>query len=77
VPRLERSVFYDGLSAESMAELAALAHKQGMEALLEINRRARELQERDTAAGTGTERMNFGLYFYQGPQDPSEDSDDA
>jgi hypothetical protein len=75
-PRLERSVFYDGLSDQSIAELAEFARKQGMATLLEINRRARELQERDTAQGTGKQRMNFGVYFYQGPQGDSGDSDE-
>lgn len=75
-PRLERSVFYEGLSPESVAELGAMARKHGMDALVEINRRAKELQERDTTAGTGTERMNFGVYFFQGAQEPAEGSED-
>jgi hypothetical protein len=76
-PRLERSVFYEGLSPESIAELAELARKHGMEALLEINRHAKQLQERDSALGNGTERMNFGLYFYQGQRGPAEETDET
>jgi hypothetical protein len=69
VPRLERSVFYEGLSEQSVAELAELAHKLGMDTLVAIHRRAQELQERDSAQGQGKLRMNFGLFFYQGPQE--------
>ncbi len=73
-PRLERSTFYDGLSDESVAELAELANQRGMQALLEVNRRALELKQRDAAQGAGTQRMNFGLYFYRGPQGEQEDT---
>lgn len=72
-PRIERSVFYDGLSDGSVAELAELAAWAGMKALLEVNRLALELKQRDPVGAPGTQRMNFGLYFYQGPQDDQED----
>lgn len=76
-PRLERSTFYDGLSDESVAELAELASQRGMQALLEVNRRALELKQRDAARGAGAQRMNFGLYFYRGPQGEHEDGNET
>ncbi len=76
-PRLERSVFYEGLSAESIAELAHLARQEGMRALVEVNRRASELLRQDQAKGGASQRMNFGLYFYQGPQVEPEATDET
>lgn len=73
--RLERSVFYEGLAVESVAELAHLAERHGMHALVELNRRAAELQQRDQAAHTGGRRMNFGLYFYEEPDAPEGGGD--
>jgi hypothetical protein len=67
-PRLERSVFYDGLSEDSIAALAELAHKRGMEVLIEINNAAKSLREKDDADQPGTHRMNFGMYFFEGPK---------
>jgi Family of unknown function (DUF6502) len=66
---LERAVFYDGLSEESVAELAEMCRELGMKALLEVNRRALKLKRRDANHGLGTQRMNYGLYFYRGPKD--------
>jgi len=67
-PFLERSVYYDGLSEESVRELAALSRGMGMEALLAINRRAMALQARDKQAGNQGQRMNFGVYYYSESQ---------
>jgi len=63
-PLLERSVYYDGLTEESVAEIAALSEKLGMEALQAVNGRALELQRQDTKRG-GSLRMNFGIYFFR------------
>lgn len=46
-PMLERSVYYEELSSESVRELEDLARQEGMRALQVVNRRARELQARD------------------------------
>ncbi len=64
----DRSVYYDGLSPESVAELQALAEQLGTEALHAVDRRALELQERDAARGQGGQRINFGIYFYRGSE---------
>jgi hypothetical protein len=61
---LERSVHYDALSASSVAELAALSEKAGMEAVLEVNRKAMKLDRRDAQQKAAGKRMTFGIYFF-------------
>ncbi len=80
-PFLERSVFYDELSAESVAELEALARELGEHALSEVNRRAFSLQQRDErdrgeveGAPSDTTRMTFGVFFFRAP-DEERDGD--
>jgi hypothetical protein len=65
-PKLERSVHYTGLTDESASELAQAAERAGMKALLEVNRLALELAEKDKGRTTSTRRINFGLYFFDG-----------
>lgn len=63
-PRLERSVHYDALSPESIAELSELAHRSGMETLQALNRKAMELERRDAQASQPRQRFTCGLYFW-------------
>lgn len=66
-PFLDRSVYYGRLDPSAVAELATLAERLGMEALLAVNRRARELKAGAPAADTGSgpeKRMTFGIYFF-------------
>jgi hypothetical protein len=70
---LERSVHYPGLTPASVAELAKLAARVGMEALQAVNRRAIELKRRDSRDESATQRMRFGIYFYDAP---AEDADE-
>jgi hypothetical protein len=65
-PTLERSVHYTGLSEDSARELATAAERTGMTALLEMNRLALALSEKDKGKATATRRINFGLYFFDG-----------
>lgn len=67
-PFLERSVHYDRLSEASVAELAKLAEKTGMQAALAVNRRANELESRDAEAEDSRQRITFGIYFYSAPE---------
>lgn len=74
---LERSVYYPGLSKESVAELAKLAARAGMEALQAVNRRALELRRRDGANDQDADRrMNFGVYFYDADTSDEADADE-
>jgi len=75
-PLLERSVYYANLSPESVDELAALGERVGMEALQAVNRRALELQERDTSRSDSNERMNLGVFFFRDRVDEKGDGGD-
>ncbi len=70
---LERSVYYDQLSQESVLELEKLSEQQGMQALQALNRRALALQTVDAEKSGALQRINFGIYFYN--SDTDEDSD--
>ncbi|MGB5709236.1 MAG: DUF6502 family protein [Arenicellales bacterium] len=63
-PFLERSVYYDQLSDQSVEELAQLSEKAGMLLLKRLNKRALQLQKRDIKSEKTGKRMNFGLYFF-------------
>lgn len=64
-PMVERSVFYSGLSEASVAELLTLSEERGMQALHAVNRRAMELQERDTGLKGALHRMRLGIYTFR------------
>ena len=64
-PQLERAVYYDKLSPESVEALAALSREIGQQALLTINRKAFELAESDAGKAEATRRMSFGVYFHE------------
>jgi Family of unknown function (DUF6502) len=63
-PFLERSVHYEGLTADSVAALAALAEKDGMRAVQAVYRKAKEREARDRKADGEKQRITFGVYFY-------------
>ncbi len=66
--QLERSVNYNHLTPEAVAEIEALARKLGMEALQRINRRALALQQRSAGSPAAISRINFGIYFFSQEQ---------
>lgn len=63
-PFLERCVYYDKLSPDSVAELARVAETVGMKALHNLNRRAIELQKKDAGREDANRRINFGIYNF-------------
>jgi uncharacterized protein YbjQ (UPF0145 family) len=64
-PFLERCVYYGQLSPSAVSELASLAEQLGMDALLSINRRARELRAGAAVdPSLACKRMTFGVYFF-------------
>lgn len=63
-PFLERCVFYDKLSAESVKVLAEHSRTVGMRALHAVNKRAAELQKNDHGKANAVFRVNFGVYNY-------------
>lgn len=66
-PMLERCVFYDNLTAHSATELSRYATGTAMKAIQAVNRRALELEKRDSGAPDATHRMNFGVYYFSEP----------
>lgn len=82
-PRLERSVYYAGLSAESVTTLQALAREVASEALQRVNQRAHALQAADAERSDADHRMSFGAWFHREridaatPGDPPSEADAA
>jgi len=66
-PFLERSVHYEGLAAASVAKLAALAEKHGMDAVQSVYRSAKDCEARDRKSAVPKQRVTFGVYFYSEP----------
>lgn len=77
-PFLERAVFYNALSAESVDALEAEARHKGLAALKALNETALARQKIDIlarqqtsgdsgAAAAAAERFRFGVYFYREP----------
>ena len=64
-------MYYDDLTADSVQTLAEYSKQEGMQTLKKINRKARQLQNRDKHAKDARYRMNFGLYFYD-EEEPQE-----
>lgn len=66
-PRLERSVYYDALSAASVAELNKQARQLGTKVLKALSRSAMELEARDAGSLKDPQRFTCGIYFYDEP----------
>ena len=69
-PMLERCVFSNDLSAQSVEELAEWARENGMRAIHAVSKRAFELEQQDVAKALSSARVNFGVYFYTEPRPP-------
>ncbi len=61
---IERSVYYDALSPDSIQSLAEQAESLGMQSLLAINKEAIELEKKDKQENNSQNRMTFGIYFF-------------
>lgn len=76
-PMLERCVYYEGLTTESVDTLHKLARQSGMSSIRALNRRAAELKATHAALGEvahrgsnkANQRVNFGIYFYHTDDD--------
>ena len=62
--QLERCVYYDGLSVESIEKLRVMSRELAVSALQEVNRQAMALQQQDIGREDADQRMTFGVYFY-------------
>ena len=65
---LEQSVFADGLSAESVAQLHQLANRLWAQALDAVVAAAVPLCEQDAHLTEGTQRFRLGLFSYSAPE---------
>lgn len=70
----DRSVYYDNLSRESIAQLAQIANDTGMQALTTLNKAALALQQKDQDKDDRNYRMNFGVFNYNA-QLPADTAD--
>ena len=73
----DRAVYYGGISEASAEELRELAERAGMDALQRVNRRARELKQRDATSASAGQRMTMGFYFYGGPDENDDVASDT
>lgn len=69
-PFLERAVFYNRLSSDSIETVRAEADRLAHEALIRLNQLAHELQDTDVQSLSGTERFRFGTFFYTETEPP-------
>src|SRR6516164_44780 len=74
-PMLERAVYYEKLTPQSIDELANYTRELGSQTLIAINQRAFEVAERDSNASDASQRMTFGIYFFSAPDDLNEAGD--
>lgn len=74
-PMFERSVYYSGLTAESVARLRDQAEERGMAMLRELNQIALTYQQTDESKADADQRMRFGAYWFDAKQ--REESEDA
>jgi hypothetical protein len=71
-PFVDRSVHYDGLSAEAASRLRKYARDAAQRLLVQVNREALRLANEDVAPGTPTERVNLGVYLFSENDEPPE-----
>lgn len=64
-PLLERSVYFDRLSQESVQILSAHARQLSSQAMQAFAQKAMELQEKDHPDVNAHHRVTYGHYFYQ------------
>lgn len=74
-PFLERSVYYDALSTDSVRILAEKSEFLGMESLLAINKEAIELEKSDALESGPRHRMTFGIYYFSEPAEAEKSTE--
>ncbi|MFK7880463.1 DUF6502 family protein [Roseobacter sp.] len=71
-PHMERAVYYNSLSAQSITDIEKEARKLGNDTLRKINSLAVRRQSQDVEQGSGAHRFRFGLFFYKEDEDAKE-----
>ncbi|MFK7867732.1 MAG: DUF6502 family protein [Roseobacter sp.] len=72
-PHLERAVFYNNLTPHSVTLVEELSREKGLRALEDINAFAAARQRDDLAHPDATERIRFGVFYYQTGKDRPEE----
>ena len=62
--QLERAVFYNGLTKDSIHALNAMSKQQAVSLLKNINKEALSLQKQDKKSDKQKHRFRFGTYFF-------------
>jgi len=70
---LERSVYHDGLTKESVAELKKASTSAAMRMLKLINKKSFELSEKDKGNPAAKYRINLGAYFFTDSKNDKKD----
>lgn len=65
MPMLDRAVYYQGLSKDSVKTLEVFSRRASLELLTEVNQMAGRLQAQDKACEQACHSMHFGAYFYR------------
>lgn len=71
-PRLDRCVYYNNLRPDSVDKLNALIQDEVMTMLKLVDRKAREIQRRDSGKTDATERFTLGVYFNRENMPPTD-----
>jgi hypothetical protein len=66
---LERAVFYNHLTEDSVRDIERHVRRLSQDALLQVNKVAAERQSEDKSKETGTHRFRFGMFFYKEDED--------
>ncbi len=64
-PMFDRAVYYYQLSEASVKELERISKEKMMQALIEINQKASQLQQQDCNKDTANLGMHVGAYYYR------------
>lgn len=75
-PFLERAVYYNRLSQDSVDILEEMARDLGNQTLLKVNKIANEQQANDKNLETPLERFRFGMFFYREEEKSAPNPDD-
>lgn len=68
-PMFERAVYYDRLTADSIAFLRKRAREYAMTALVALNKDALKRADDDAGKAGADQRMALGIYYYEGPDE--------
>lgn len=67
-PFFDRAVYYNNLQAESIKVLQEFSEQKSMQAIKDVNRKARQLQKKDRTHNGVSYRFRLGSYFYSEAQ---------